>query len=169
MSLLPENIKTARLAAGLSQRQLAIKVGVGDVASVSRWELGKQEPRGKTLTRLAEVLEKSVDWFHQDHSEAVSPGPVTAGSAEEVREQAIAYLIAKLYQGYQGPPLPPEEVQAVLRLVSRSFTATNPNSPASLMFLSCSQKSENVPHSGLLHPRVGRRVNSPLNQVARAS
>lgn len=48
-------IKAARKAAGLTQKDLAEKVGV-DYQSVMRWEKGTRSPRIPTLQNLADVL-----------------------------------------------------------------------------------------------------------------
>jgi len=48
-------LKTARLAEGLSQMDLAEKVSVSQ-AAVSNWELGNTEPRTAQLQKLERVL-----------------------------------------------------------------------------------------------------------------
>jgi transcriptional regulator with XRE-family HTH domain len=52
----PQALRTARLAAALTQHELARLVGVAGGERVSRWELGLSTPRPETLARLAEVL-----------------------------------------------------------------------------------------------------------------
>ena len=49
------NLKAARDAQGLTQREVAHALGI-DSFQVSRWELGKVRPSDETLVRLAEVL-----------------------------------------------------------------------------------------------------------------
>lgn len=53
-------ISQLRKDKGLTQKELADKVGVSDKA-VSRWETGKNYPDIETLQRLAEVLDVSVN------------------------------------------------------------------------------------------------------------
>jgi len=48
-------IRELRERAGLSQMQLAVKVGVS-LGAVRLWEAGKAEPKGRNLLKLAEVL-----------------------------------------------------------------------------------------------------------------
>lgn len=48
-------IRAARLAAGMTQQQLADALGISQV-SVTRWETGEHEPRVSTLKRIASVL-----------------------------------------------------------------------------------------------------------------
>lgn len=54
-----ERIKAAREHAGLTQEDLAKKLGVRAI-TVSRWERGQQTPSKKTLKRLEEILGKTV-------------------------------------------------------------------------------------------------------------
>ena len=51
---------SARKRAGLTQKELAEKLGV-DQSAVSFWETGKRAPRGAKLIRLANVLDCSID------------------------------------------------------------------------------------------------------------
>lgn len=54
------SFKSAREKSGLTQRDLAVAIGV-DQSAVSLWEIGKTRPRAKLLLRLAEILGCSVD------------------------------------------------------------------------------------------------------------
>lgn len=51
----PSPIRAARIAAGMTQQQLADALGISQV-SVTRWETGEREPRVSTLNRIASVL-----------------------------------------------------------------------------------------------------------------
>ena len=55
-----EKLRAARLAAGLTQGQLAEKVGCQQ-RDISRWENGQREPMANTLKKLALALECSMD------------------------------------------------------------------------------------------------------------
>lgn len=48
-------IKAARLAAGLTQVQLAEKMGCSQ-QEIQRWETGRVSPTAKTLKKLAEAI-----------------------------------------------------------------------------------------------------------------
>lgn len=48
-------LRRHRLAAGLNQGDLASRVGVS-ISAVSRWEAGKDIPRGKRFQKIARVL-----------------------------------------------------------------------------------------------------------------
>ena len=55
-----EKLRAARLAAGMTQGQLAEKVGCHQ-KDISRWENGQREPVASTLKKLAQALECSMD------------------------------------------------------------------------------------------------------------
>ena len=56
------NIKSARERAGISQKELAISMGVAQ-PTVSNWENGGRAPMGKNLSKLAELLGCSTDFL----------------------------------------------------------------------------------------------------------
>jgi transcriptional regulator with XRE-family HTH domain len=53
----PEALRAARERAGLTQHELARRIGVAGGERISRWELGTSEPRPELLARLGLVLE----------------------------------------------------------------------------------------------------------------
>ena len=55
-----EKLKAARLAAGMTQGQLAEKVGCSQ-REISLWENGRREPVASTLKKLAVALGCSMD------------------------------------------------------------------------------------------------------------
>ncbi|MBX3168313.1 MAG: helix-turn-helix transcriptional regulator [Candidatus Eremiobacteraeota bacterium] len=59
-----EQIRKARRKQGLSQEQLAEQLGV-ERLQVNRWETGKQQPRSEVLLRLAQALERPIEWFFE--------------------------------------------------------------------------------------------------------
>ncbi len=64
------NIRRARDAKGLTQRQLAAKVNGVDTEAVSRWERGIVLPAAANFVVLASVLDHDVGWFYVDREEA---------------------------------------------------------------------------------------------------
>ncbi|WP_366521166.1 helix-turn-helix transcriptional regulator [Lapillicoccus sp.] len=54
----PSAIRDSRIAARLTQQELARLVGVAGGDRVSKWECGTAEPRPETLHRLAAVLDR---------------------------------------------------------------------------------------------------------------
>jgi transcriptional regulator with XRE-family HTH domain len=59
---LRDSIRTARRDCGLTQREVAHKVGI-TVRSVSGWECGKAIPHLETLVALARALGQEPEWF----------------------------------------------------------------------------------------------------------
>ncbi len=60
------NIRVLRKKEGLSQEQLAEKVGVS-VMTVRRWEWGETAPNAKMLLKLAEVLNTTQEYLLSDN------------------------------------------------------------------------------------------------------
>ena len=77
--MLPEKIQTCRKQAGLSQEQLAERLGVSRQA-VSKWETGEATPELSKLAALCSVLNVSADWLLND----IGPEPPQEdGAAKE--------------------------------------------------------------------------------------
>lgn len=58
--MLKDNIKKARLDAGLTQLEVAEKLGVAQ-AQYARWESGGRNPKDETVEKLAEILNTSFE------------------------------------------------------------------------------------------------------------
>lgn len=56
------NIRRAREAKGLSQKEIAISLGVSN-PTVSDWERGVKTPAGKNLKKLADLLNCTIDFL----------------------------------------------------------------------------------------------------------
>jgi transcriptional regulator with XRE-family HTH domain len=63
------NIRSARVAADLTQAQLAAHLGIESMA-ISKWERGRHAPSDGNLIALAECLRRDVAWFYTQHEEA---------------------------------------------------------------------------------------------------
>lgn len=65
-----ERIKLARKVAGISQEELAKKIGTRQ-SQVTRWETNKATPRIETLAKIAEVtgVPLSEIWYGNDNHE----------------------------------------------------------------------------------------------------
>jgi transcriptional regulator with XRE-family HTH domain len=59
--IIAEQIRTRRKAMGLSQLELAGKINVGHMKSVSQWETQAFLPNAVNLCALADVFECNVD------------------------------------------------------------------------------------------------------------
>ena len=62
------NVKGAREAAGLTQRQLAQRLDM-DPMNVSRWERAVVMPSTTNLAALAAELKREPSWFYIDHAQ----------------------------------------------------------------------------------------------------
>ena len=58
--MLKDNIKKARLDAGLTQLEVAEKLGVAQ-AQYARWESGGRNPKDETVEKLANILNTSFE------------------------------------------------------------------------------------------------------------
>ncbi|MET2825843.1 helix-turn-helix domain-containing protein [Mesorhizobium shangrilense] len=64
--LVAKNVKRCRLAAGLTQNEVAVKMGV-DRAYVSGLEMGKRNPTVITLWQISQALDvRPVDLLSED-------------------------------------------------------------------------------------------------------
>jgi transcriptional regulator with XRE-family HTH domain len=66
------NIKAAREAREMTQRELASLVNDVDTLAVSRWERGVSRPTDANLHALAEALGVDVAWFFAEHPEVTA-------------------------------------------------------------------------------------------------
>ena len=72
-----ERIRAARRKRGLSQADLAQRLGVSQPA-VANWESGAHDPRHIILGKLAETLDVSRTWLSEGDARTTPPGPETA-------------------------------------------------------------------------------------------
>ena len=64
MTTIADRIRSARIAADLTQQQLADAIPTpGGRQQVSGWESGLRTPRRATLERIAEVLDVKAGWL----------------------------------------------------------------------------------------------------------
>jgi transcriptional regulator with XRE-family HTH domain len=66
LTIIGRNIAAARASKGITQRELAAKVGV-DSRAPNRWERGGIVPRPDHLVKIAEALDRDPGWFYTDH------------------------------------------------------------------------------------------------------
>ncbi len=76
------NIKKARMAAGLSQKYVAASLGVA-APSVSNWESGKTSPTPENLSALADLFNVTIDYLLGREESSMSavtyPGTIKPG------------------------------------------------------------------------------------------
>ena len=58
-----ENIKKARIDAGLSQKQLGERLGI-TAQSVAQWETGRREPKYQSIVKIADALNVPVSLLY---------------------------------------------------------------------------------------------------------
>jgi len=58
-----EKIKLIRSRLGLNQGDFAERLGLGGAALISKYELGHLEPGIKTLVRISQMGQVSLDWL----------------------------------------------------------------------------------------------------------
>lgn len=84
---LTEKIQQLRKQKGMSQEQLAEKLGISR-QSVSKWESGQSVPEPDKIVRISEIFDVSTDYLLKDSIEI--PGPLEEraaghGNADKVR------------------------------------------------------------------------------------
>lgn len=77
---LAERIKRRRLAAGLTQGQMADRLGISRV-SVTNWESGRGRPDIDRLSVIGELLSVNTDWLLAGGDEPSDPNPSNGQSA----------------------------------------------------------------------------------------
>lgn len=92
---LNERITERRKAMGLTQQQVADKIGRSHV-TVYKWETGDSEPKGKNLFALAQVLQCTPTWLMFGDEEQAPSEPVHAISDLEPRKKKLLELFDSL-------------------------------------------------------------------------
>ena len=91
---LGRRIKTARTAAGLSQQELAEKIGLRHAQDVSRYERGKVEVPAHRIDLIAEATGRPRSYFTRDPSEEeqATPSPDLVLQRLDQLEQSVESL-----------------------------------------------------------------------------
>lgn len=77
-----ERLARARLAAGLTQREVADRIGVKE-STIGKWESGETSPRGHRVSKLAGMLGVSISWILMGRG--VEPARGAATDIERIR------------------------------------------------------------------------------------
>ena len=83
------NIKAARLARGLTQKQVAEHLNL-PFQNVSAWERNEASPALKHLARLSELLGVTMDQLTMDR---LVPGDYGAGFRSKTQEELLARIV----------------------------------------------------------------------------
>ena len=96
--MLKDNIKKARLDAGLTQIEVAEKLGVAQ-AQYARWENGGRNPKDETVKKLAEIFGVTFDKL-QGRNDGLDDIVDLLRKVELTDEQKVEiYFLIKKYLG----------------------------------------------------------------------
>lgn len=91
--MLKDNIKKARLDAGLTQIEVAEKLGVAQ-AQYARWENGGRNPKDETVERLAKIFNTSFEILKgRDDGLEEIVGLLKQHNLSSKQKEEIKYLI----------------------------------------------------------------------------
>ena len=91
--MLKDNIKKARLDAGLTQIEVAEKLGVAQ-AQYARWENGGRNPKDETVDKLAEIFNTSFELLKgRDDGLEEIVGLLKQHNLSSKQKEEIKYLI----------------------------------------------------------------------------
>lgn len=99
-----EKLITLRRKSGLSQEQLADRLGVTR-QSVSKWESGGSVPELAKLIAISEMFQVSVDYLVKDYIEETIPeqeSGTVSGGAEDARTDVLEEKVANLENYVRG-------------------------------------------------------------------
>lgn len=97
-----ENLKKARIQAGLTQEQVAAAAGM-NVTQYNGYERERSRPSELTLARLAEALQTRLDVLAAYESEPATPKPAaTEGSIALMRDAFRAQVAEALRLPIEG-------------------------------------------------------------------
>ena len=91
--MLKDNIKKARLNVGLTQSEVAEKLGVAQ-AQYARWENGGRNPKDETVEKLAEIFGTSFEILkgRDDGIEEIVSLLIKYELTEEDKQEIITFL-----------------------------------------------------------------------------
>lgn len=98
-----ERIRSARQAAGLSQKELAEKIGFESATAISLIEAGERKIGVVEMEKITKILERDIKYFLGEESEKVNVR--TALRAEEINEddrKAILHILEMAKNRYDG-------------------------------------------------------------------
>lgn len=94
-----EQLKLARLAKGLTQQQVAEKMGISN-STYCGYETGKRQPDVEKIKRLAAILDTTGDFLLEtgftETSDSVAPKRESASIPTDVSPEALNNMVAKV-------------------------------------------------------------------------
>jgi transcriptional regulator with XRE-family HTH domain len=113
-----ENLKKARIAAGLTQKELAQKAGIAE-RTIQTYELGERRPRNiETVERLAEILNVNIDTL-LDKQNLLLIKAQEKGGAKAARD--VEELVSEVTALFAGGELDEDEKDAVMAALNRAY------------------------------------------------
>ena len=83
MSTLSDRLKLARKHAKLTQNEVALKTSINR-ATLANWEVGRTEPDTKTLSRLADLYNVSLDYLFGKTNDLHTYDNVNSNSKQQI-------------------------------------------------------------------------------------
>ncbi len=113
-----ENLKKARIAAGLTQRELAEKAGLSE-RTVQYYELGQRRPRKiETVEQLAGILTVNISAL-LDAKSLLLIDADERGGARSARE--VGELVSEVSALFAGGELDEGEKDAIMAALNRAY------------------------------------------------
>ena len=116
----PQRLKLLREEAGLTQKQLADKLGVSR-GTIGMYEIGQRDPDTETLQKLSDIFGVSVDYLlgktdirnpSDEITEAVEDDPELLEFWNELKQREDLKLLFK-----QTRKLSPKDIKQVIRII----------------------------------------------------
>lgn len=107
--MIQERIKTLRLEAKLTQKQIAEKLGIS-IAYYSQWEVGKRTPASKNLQKLADIYNVSTDYLLGNTDEKKST------KVEEDLEKSL-----DTFKSFDGKPMSDHDRNVIRKILRNMF------------------------------------------------
>lgn len=117
---LGEHIKKARKHAGLTQAQLAERLGVATI-TIRQYELGKRQPRFEQLTLIADALDVSVsELLGSEFRDTVPPGWKDLRSPEEIEADVETFK-----QGFHSIQASKKAAEEAKETIAQNIASVN--------------------------------------------
>lgn len=114
-----DRLAGAREAAGLSQRDLAVRLGV-NTKTLQAWEDDRKEPRANRLQMLAGMLDVSLGWLMTGRGEGIGAPPAGVDVPANVSAILVELRGLRTQIGQSGERL--AQLEKKLRVALKDFT-----------------------------------------------
>lgn len=113
--MIKNRIALLRKEAGFNQRELGIKLGVGQT-TVSAWETGKNEPDNDSMHKMAQLFNCSIGYLMGYENNHQTRGLTQEQIIEDLHQRQQAAEISKWEreEEYRQTGLTPEEIEEII-------------------------------------------------------